>query len=565
MKKNIIMKHRNICTKVLGAVIIALTFIGCTDKWDDHYDAAATGEGTLWEAISSNPDLSNFASVVKACGYDTTLVSNQIFTVFAPVNENFTSDQANALITAYQQQKQSGVKTKDNTTIKEFLQNHIALYNYSTAKTGSDSIVMMNGKYSVLTPSTFSGKTILTSNQLYGNGILFTLNNKADFSPNIFEYLAKDNDLSEIYKYMYSYNQYELDESKSVAGGIVDGKTVYLDSVMVLNNKLFDYMGELNSEDSTYYWVVPTNDVWKEKIAEYTKYFNYDNTTSKRDSLQDINSHLALLRGTVFSRSNNTDASIKDSAMSVNAVPYKYRIYNYGTYDAHYYQYYKPYATGGVFNGTQNTTCSNGQIMKASTWNIDKLNTFFQKIIVEGESSEALDSVDRLTTRAPLTTVDVQSKSKFYNKVSRNSYAEILSTSGSSRNTKAVFNVPQVLSNLGYDIYIVTVPAIAGDTLASAEERLPTKIRCSLSYNQQSGAALATPAILLSSINTTADAMDTIKVASNVVIPTCSWGSNFTPQVKLILETRVSNTEVRNGTFNRIIRLDCIIFKPHEE
>src|SRR5574344_1125512 len=104
MKKNIIMKHRNICTKVLGAVIIALAFIGCTDKWDDHYDAAATGEGTLWEAISSNPDLSNFASVVKACGYDTTLVSKQIFTVFAPVNENFTSDQANALITAYQQQ-----------------------------------------------------------------------------------------------------------------------------------------------------------------------------------------------------------------------------------------------------------------------------------------------------------------------------------------------------------------------------------------------------------------------------------------------------------------------------
>lgn len=559
------MKHKNICTKVLGAVIIALTFIGCTDKWDDHYDVTAAGEGNLWQAISSNADLSNFASVVKACGYDTALVSTQMFTVFAPVNENFSAEQANALITAYQAEKQRGVKTKDNTTIKEFLQNHIALYNHSVAKTGSDSIVMMNGKYAVLTPSTFSGKGILSSNQLYGNGILYTLNNKADFSPNIFEYLAKDDELSDIYKYFYSYNQYELDESKSVAGGIVDGKTVYLDSVMVLSNKLFDYLGELDTEDSTYYWVVPSNDVWKSKIAEYTNYFNYDNVTAKRDSLQDVYTHLALLRGTVFSRSNNPDEAIQDSAMSTNSVPYKYRLSNYGSYKDAYFQYAKPYAAGGVFNGTQNTQCSNGQVMKASTWNIDKKSTFFQKIYVEGESTAALDSVDKLTTRAPLTTVSVNSKNKFYNKLSRNSYAEILSTSGSSRNTKAVFNVRQLLSNLGYDIYVVTAPALAGDTLASAEERLPTKIRFSLSYNQQNGTPITTPQILQNSVTTTADAIDTIKVASNVIIPTCSWGPDITPQVKLIFETRVSNTEVRNGTFNRIIRLDCIIFKPHEE
>lgn len=559
------MKLNNICTKVMVAALAVLTFTCCTDTWDDHYNAQAGANGSLWQTISSDANLSNFARVVKACGYDNKLVGSQMFTVFAPVNDNFTSEQADALIEAYYTQKRNNVKDKDNTTIKEFLQNHIALYNHSTATSGKDSIVMMNGKYSALTPSTFGGKEILSGNGHYANGILFTIKEKADFAPNIFEYLAKDNELSNAYKYLYSYNHYELDESKSVVGGIVDGETVYLDSVMVLSNKLFDYMGKLDSEDSTYYWVVPTNDIWDKKIAEYKQYFNYDDATAYRDSLQDVKSHLALLCGTVFSRSNNPDKSIQDSAMSVNAVPYQYRLYNYGSYDLKYYQYDRPFDEGGVFHGTSNKDCSNGKIMKASQWNFDKQNTFFQKIIVEAESGEALDSVDKLTTRAPLTIMKVQSNNKFYNRVSRNSYAEILSTSGSSRNTMAVFNVPQVLSNIGYDIYLVSVPAIAGDTLASEIERLPTKLRCSLSYNQQNGKPLATPERLLSEFSTTPDEIDTILVAKNVEIPTCSYGSDIKPQVKLVIEGRVSSSDVNKKEFNRIIRLDCIIFKPHEE
>lgn len=104
-------------------------------------------DGNLWEAIKANPDLSNFASVVKAVGYDRALASGQMFTVFAPVNDNFTSEQAQELISDYTSEKAKGVRDKENSTIKEFVQNHIALYNYSVASTSSDSIVMLNGKY----------------------------------------------------------------------------------------------------------------------------------------------------------------------------------------------------------------------------------------------------------------------------------------------------------------------------------------------------------------------------------------------------------------------------------
>ena len=53
---------------VLGLALATLTFVACSDTWDDHYENlgdSSTGmhDGTLWQAISSDPDLSNFARV----------------------------------------------------------------------------------------------------------------------------------------------------------------------------------------------------------------------------------------------------------------------------------------------------------------------------------------------------------------------------------------------------------------------------------------------------------------------------------------------------------------------
>lgn len=559
------MKSYNIYKKAVGVMIIALTCLGCSDDWDEHYSVPSVAQGSLWEAISSDAELSNFARVVKACGYDTTLVGKQIFTVFAPTNANFSSEEADALIATYEQQKKANIKEKDNLTVKEFLQNHIALYNYSISSGSNDSIVMMNGKYQLLTSNTFGGESILASNKAYGNGVLFTLDKKVDYFPNIFEAMRKDADLDSVANFLYSYNKYEFDEAASVPGGIVNGKTVYLDSVINLENELFREIGLINSEDSTYWMVLPTNQVWKERFEEYKQYFQFDKSVKKRDSLTYANAAMALLRGTVFSRTANTDASIQDSAVSVNAVPYKYRESFYGSSEDKYYLYDNPFAVGGVFNGTEGRICSNGQLLKASNWNIEKKQTFFHTIRAEGENTSRLDSVDKLSTRAPRT-YTVQSKNPFYKKVSLNGFASIVPT-GTSSNTFAVFNVPGVLSNIGYDVYVVTVPALAGDTLASDADRLPTKFRVRMSYNDENGDQLISRnwLTLQNRLETTPDAVDTFKVATNIKVPYCSIGSVTAPQVKIILDTRVSNTEVRRGRFNRILRLDCIIFKPHED
>ena len=137
---------RNIYKKIVLVLTAVVALASCTDDWDDHYHANVSADGNLWEAIEANPDLSNFASVVKTVGYDRALASSQMFTVFAPTNDNFTKESADKLIEAYNNEKSHGVRDKDNSTLKEFVQNHIALYNYSTGTSAHDSIVMLNGK-----------------------------------------------------------------------------------------------------------------------------------------------------------------------------------------------------------------------------------------------------------------------------------------------------------------------------------------------------------------------------------------------------------------------------------
>ena len=54
------------------AIMLAtsLALAGCSDEWDDHYNGPLNADGTLWEAIKANPDLSNFASVVNDLEHD---------------------------------------------------------------------------------------------------------------------------------------------------------------------------------------------------------------------------------------------------------------------------------------------------------------------------------------------------------------------------------------------------------------------------------------------------------------------------------------------------------------
>ena len=115
----------------LSFIIYSLSFsVACSDRWDEHYSEADVETSTLWQMISSVSELSNFASVAEACGYDRILDGSQTYTVFAPTNLALSEAEARQLIAEYRQQEAQGVRSNENTVVRRFLQNHIALYRH---------------------------------------------------------------------------------------------------------------------------------------------------------------------------------------------------------------------------------------------------------------------------------------------------------------------------------------------------------------------------------------------------------------------------------------------------
>ncbi len=565
----------------------------CTDDWDDHYEVKSLGSGTLWQAISGNEQLSNFTAVLEATGYKSALDGSQVFTVFAPTNDKFSEAERDALIQQYNAEKARGVKESKNTVVKEFVQNHIALYNYSVSSVSPDTVVsMMNGKFVSFTGSSFANHAFINNNIQTGNGVLFTIDGQARFEPNMFEYLEKDASIDSVRNFIYHYNIDKFFPEQSVEGEVVDGKIQYLDSVTVTENEILtDWLDALiNDEDSNYVMLAPTNEVWKEQLEQNKKYFVYDNEVAERDSFEFIFPRINILAGTMFSTTTNpglqTGAAI-DSVMSTNAVPYELREIYYGSYAKKYYQYDKPFDPAtGIFAGTTDAVCSNGVIKKASEWKIDRSQTFLREIVMEGESSSTLDSLNiRSSTNPRGNTLppiyhNVTLDNKFYNQVSGHGYLEI-APSASSNISNALFDVRDVLSNVPYDVYVVIAPAEAGDTLAAEELKVSTRFRCALQCHGLDGhpyyisptgemepvfanndhtknPSQPTRKTYVDNLsNADGISVDSVYVGT-YTFPTSSYNVDEA-QVKLLITGRAGSG------LTKIIRLDCIVFKPHIE
>ena len=570
--------------KVIGLAVATLTFVSCTDTWDDHYESLGGGEngvheGTIWSAIKSNPNMTNFARVIEGCDYVDRLNGSQVFTVFAPTDNDFTSAEAEALIAEYKAQAET-VLPENNTVIKEFIQNHMALYNHSFTNMHIDTLVLMNGKYAVVNPdTTINGVKMTNINQLYSNGVLFTMDKKLAFEPNVFEAFRKDQDYDSIYSFLYNSHYYYkvFQPSQSVAGSIVNGKTQYLDSVFTQRNELYSYVGLINSEDSNYIMVAPTNAVWKQLIDEYQTYFDYPEKLTDRDSMAYTQARLAIVEGTTFSRTFNTDAALQDSAMSTNCVrSYTSRLSVWGGVPFEYYQYYMPKAAKGALNQTEIMKCSNGEVRKATEWNIDKRMTFHTyrmagnydlKEVKKDYDNSSKDSMDAVSHVVDYVTADNKA---FYNKVWNNSFLTFESKVATS-NHWMTYTIPGVLSNIGYDIYLVYVPALAADTTATGEQRLPTKFKARLispglpsdgeslenkedPYFQTKGSAYE-PA---------PDSICYVKLANDFKFPKATVGvGDESMKTYLRIDSSVSNNELRKKSHTRTMRINCILVVPH--
>lgn len=250
-----------------------LATASCSDFNDYNeapVDAVAAANKTLWQNIVDQPNLSDFASLVRQAGFETKLDSPRTFTVWAPLNGSFN-------VADYQSLSKADL-------LQRFVMNHIADFSYVATGDLDKRVHTLNNKSYWFRGNgtyTFDNYNISTPNVASTNGLLHLLDGAAEFYPNIHEYVlapqTEDTLLSQYFqKYEYSY----LDTEQSVKGPLVDGIQTYLDEVYVNYNSLANQLGaRLENEDSTYTVLFPTDDAFKNFYDRIAPLYNYITTT----------------------------------------------------------------------------------------------------------------------------------------------------------------------------------------------------------------------------------------------------------------------------------------------
>lgn len=510
--------------KIMAAVLLAgapMFWSACTDAWDDHYGVYnPSGNASIWQNLSADEDLANFVEVLSAIGCDQTLNSPQRHTIWAP--KNMTAEQAATIIDMFNADKEAGLKLEDNKAYIQFYQNQTALYDQSVSSLTDSVITMLNGKYMrLLGTGAKSGSLaeVAFDDAIFcSNGIIYKTDAMQPFDANVREKLEMDGrfgvsrksgDITYPYQnfveMITSYDEYELDESASVPGGVVDGKTVYLDSVVYLYNDLLWQYGHIQREDSTYWVIAPTKEVWNQLYDKYAPYYTYDNSVPNRDSLANENTCRNIIQGRFINASQENKYNRAPNDSLVNTQYYIRQSHN-PRQDV----YYKPFAEGGVLNGLESIDCSNGKIYVDDQGVIDPHATFFGRRDQDATSSRyyevpksATGSEDAMVTRRmeyiKYATAEQQAEDEEGNLVfdgEGNPVMETVETDEvlktydylqvtskvDAEGTKIYYKIPNTLSNVYYNIYIVTTPT------NTKKDQLPCWFQVEHAEKQENGA-----------------------------------------------------------------------------
>lgn len=479
-------------TKLMAAVLLTgapMLWSACTDDWNEHYDIVPGGmaeQPSLLSRIKEDPSLANFYRVISTIGGAETLDSPQQLTVWAP--KSLTNEQADSIIAVYNEDKEAGLKLIDNRAIKQFLQNHVALYARPISSLTDTTIHMLNRKNMRLVGESVEKGTLdnnaFSSMQICNNGILYKTEHMQTFFPNIREYMEL-NGLDSVASFIKAFDKYTLDEQSSVEGGVIDGKTIYLDSVTVLSNRILNSYGLIHKEDSNYIFIAPTNEVWAEQFDKNKEFFTYSNITNMRDSLQAVNTQMNIFESRFFNMSKTSKYNQHPEDSLTNTLYYEHQVHN-----PRHNVFYDP--EEGILNGLQKIECSNGYVYIDNKGVIPAQTTWFGRNDMQAESSfnfELPTSSDNKTTMnqeygthtinewdsipvleyiidgdGTITGADTIDWKLQKGKILKSYNYVMFTAKTASNHTDVTYTLPSTFSNVYYNIYVVTTPGKGTDS-----------------------------------------------------------------------------------------------------
>ena len=270
------MKHY----KYLGYAMMAagmLAATSCSDFSDYNeakLDSTPSGNLTLWENISQNPQLSEFASMVKKTGFDSALNNTRYFTVWAPMNGTFNQSELATLT--------------DSALLVQFIKSHVAEYGHPATGLLNERIHTLNEKSFTFAGSgsyTFDGVDITASNLPSNNGLIHMLNGAARFYPNLYEYIFMAQGIDSLREQFRRYQVTTLDLDASIKGPMVNGVQTYIDSVMITYNTLTNQLNaQIANEDSSYTFLMPTNKAFSSTYDRIKSLYHFITTTVVQDA-----------------------------------------------------------------------------------------------------------------------------------------------------------------------------------------------------------------------------------------------------------------------------------------
>lgn len=538
--KRYIKKAFSLLALPLTGVVVGGFAASCSDSWNDHYNGGEQAGGTqsLLRCIEDNTQLSDFLKVCRATHlynnmhatpvtYADLLDADQSLTVWAPLNGTFNVDSLLRLCQTAQ---------GDSTVALHFVANHISrnLYNMNSAT--SEDVKMLNDKFLTLTPRQLYSSQVVEGkyNIPATNGLLHVVSDDAPYTYNIYEGLTSLEEYAHIGSLLKRMEKQELDEDRSIQSGLVDGRKVYSDSVMVTENDYFRILGNIICEDSTFMMMVPPASVWNKVYDEATNLFNYG-SIEKADSIGEYWKTVSLVQDLIFNTNKAVNKAPQDSLKTTA----------FSFLEWPYHVYYKPYDADSLFDRARISSsmkCSNGIINNIAQWPFDTRELYFHPIKTEGEREANLIEYSLCTTNVRETNNSA---------ISGGGYLDIVPKTSTS-DWKVTFEVRNTLSGT-YDICIVTLPKTV--YMANSKDTKKNKFKAQLTYTDLDGTKKTVD--YNDEITNSGTGIDTL-VIGRFTFPVCNYAQ---PDATVKLQIQCSITK-RQTSYSREMYLDCIYLKP---
>lgn len=601
------MKYLNkISVMLVASGMLATT--SCSDFSDYNTEVSdsnlPSANKTLWENISSREDISKFREILQRVGFDKQLMGSHTYTVWAPVNENLDTAMLNNL--------------SDEKLLNQFVYNHVADYAHREGDVNDSIIYMLNGKLLKFNNKNtgkllFDGIPVLpnaetgTFTNPSSNGAFYTIESSTGFRYNGYEVLSDLKGTADsLYQYVKDYEIVTLDEKKSVKGLIVDGVQHYDDSVLIVSNELITkrLKASLESEDSSYTVLVPSNQAWKESYETISKYYNY-----RKDFVwQNLSLCPDVAGGTITSRSVTAmDANIGQEKVeftapvadvtaywtdsitkryltdniiySNNNLRYNSKLVTDGPFEEKdsVYSTIGKYLTNpkGIIDATQEVIpLSNGEarILSAYPFLPEETYSPVLKSRAHGRTYPADCGKNVKVLSVPMSQLDPE-KVQLEDDEKSLTYVQAVVPRGDTRPVELDFYVYDVRSTT-YDIYAVMVPACVVDPKAAPKSY---SLRFDINYTDASNTQIrgrmdgndvkTTPNTMKSvkAFITNPEKVDTVKLA-RITFPMSYVGAKagdqrVGPNIKIMHTTAIFNDDPDTNQYDNELRVANIIFR----